>query len=491
MLFNSPHFIFLYLPFVFVTYFLLNAWTATQRFSKLWLVACSLFFYGWWNPAYLPLILLSIAVNYMAGRYLISNRTKPVLIAGIVFNLGLLGYFKYLDFILSNVNSLFSANLTLLNIALPLAISFYTFQQISYIIDCYNGKVKEQSLINYSLFVTFFPQLVAGPIVHHRQMMPQFLKPAHHRINYENISLGIYIFSIGLFKKVILADQFSTTVASGMSVLDTITFFDAWIVALSYTFQLYFDFSGYSDMAVGLGLLFNIRIPINFNSPYKATNIQELMSRWHITLTRFLYDYVYIPVNRKLSRSAFMTKTLRLKTEWITSLSLVLLFLISGIWHGAGWNFIIWGLLIGFGIIVYRLWRKTNIRLPKAIAWGITFAYVNVILVFFKVSSVSDAFTFIKAMFGVNGALLPERLLSFLQPLEQLGIVFGPSDVPGKDTALIYILFGFILILGFKNTSEKAATFKPTLITAIFIILIFLYAVMDMNKMSEFLYFNF
>ncbi|MFF2890597.1 MBOAT family O-acyltransferase [Paenibacillus sp. NPDC057967] len=491
MLFNSPHFIFLYLPFVFVSYFVLNAWSATQRFSKLWLVTCSLFFYGWWNPAYLPLILISIVANYRVGRYLNSHKSKPALIAGIVFNLGLLGYFKYLDFILSNVNSLFSANLTLLNIALPLAISFYTFQQISYIIDCYNGKVKEQSLINYSLFVTFFPQLVAGPIVHHRQMMPQFLQPANHRINYENISLGIYIFSIGLFKKVILADQFSTTVASGMGVLDTITFFDAWIVALSYTFQLYFDFSGYSDMAVGLGLLFNIRIPINFNSPYKATNIQEMMSRWHITLTRFLYEYVYVPVNRKLSRSAFMTKTLRLKTEWITSLSLVLLFLISGIWHGAGWNFIIWGLLIGAGIIIYRLWRKTSIKLPKAIAWGITFLYVNFILVFFKISAISDALTMIKAMLGLSGAILPVQFDSLLQPFTQLEIRFEATPLEHKAIALFYIIIGFVLILCFKNTSEKAAVFKPSLINALYIILIFIYTIMNLNRISEFLYFNF
>lgn len=490
MLFNSPQFIFFFLPIVFFTYFLLNK-IAPLYVSRTWLASCSLFFYGWWNPRYLLLILLSIAINFIIGKYLISHKHKLLLFSGIVFNLGLLGYFKYFDFFLTNLNLVFSTNIPLLHLALPLAISFFTFQQITYIVDCYKGKVENYNFINYSLFVTFFPHLIAGPIVHHRVMMPQFQNAKNQKINYENIALGIFAFSIGLFKKLILADNFSTTVLDGTQYIDTITFFDAWLVILSYTLQLYFDFSGYSDMAIGLALLFNIKLPINFNSPYKATNFQELVSRWHITLTRFLYEYVYFPMNRYLSKRIFPFFPSKLSTNAKTNINLILLFILSGIWHGAGWNFIIWGLLVGIGIIIYRIWTKWNIKLPLFLAWFLTFVYLNITLVFFKIDHLGKALQLIKAMLGFNGFILPERLSGVLHPLTSVGIAFANTPLKGKFHAVGFILLGLTIVLLFKNTSEKMKSFKPTFIYAIFIIIILIYSILNLTKVSEFLYFKF
>lgn len=490
MLFNSPQFIFFFLPIVFGTYFFLNS-MAPLYVSRTWLASCSLFFYGWWNPHYLPLILLSITINFFIGKYLIFHKKKFFLFVGIVFNLGLLGYFKYFDFFLTNINQLFSTKISLLELALPLAISFFTFQQLTYIVDCYNGKIENYNFINYTLFVTFFPHLIAGPIVHHKVMMPQFQNSKNRKINVENIALGIFAFSIGLFKKVVLADNFSTTVLDGTQYLDSITFFDAWTVILSYTFQLYFDFSGYSDMAIGLALFFNIRLPINFNSPYKATNFQELASRWHITLTRFLYEYVYFPMNRYLSRRIFPFLFFKLSTNAKTNINLVFLFILSGIWHGAGWNFIIWGLLVGVGIIVYRIWSRLNKKLPLFLSWIITFGYLNMTLVFFKISQLDQAFVLIKAMLGFQGFTLPEQLSGTLHPLTNFGVVFASTPLKDKYQALGLIIVGLLIVLLFKNTSEKMKSFKPTYIYAVFIVIIFIYSVLNLTKISEFLYFKF
>jgi len=490
MLFNSPQFIFFFLPIVFAGYFILNS-LAPLSISRAWLAACSLFFYGYWNPRYLPLILLSILVNFIIGRFLILHRQKMFLIVGIVFNLSLLAYFKYFDFFITNFNLLFSTDIPLVNLLLPLAISFFTFQQISYLADCYKGKVANYNFINYTLFITFFPHLIAGPIVHHKVMMPQFQDKNNLNINFQNISLGIFIFSMGLFKKVILADHFSITVADGIHHLDAVTFFDAWTVALSYTLQLYFDFSGYSDMAIGLALLFNIKLPINFDSPYKATNFQDSIARWHITLTRFLYEYVYNPMNRWLSRRFFSSSTFKLSISAKTTINVMLLFLLSGIWHGSGWNFIIWGLLTGGGVVTYRAWSHLNIKLPLILAWGLTFGYVNLILVFFKISDLDQALIFIKAMLGFNGFILPEQLSHILSPLTAAGIRFESTPLQDKVQALGYILLGLILVLGFKSTSQQMKTFQPTFFRAIFIIIIFVYSILNLTKVSEFLYFKF
>jgi len=298
VLFNSYEFIFFFLPAVFVIYFVLQ-YAGLSRLAKISLVLASLVFYSWWNISYLPLIMISVVINYAVGTYLGKTNKlgtrKSVLTIGIIFNVVLLGYYKYTDFFIETVNSLLKESFPLLHLALPLAISFFTFQQIAYLVDSYRYETKGYRLDEYMLFVVFFPQLIAGPIVHHKEVMSQFHNE-NSRLNAKNISLGLYIFGIGLFKKVMIADTFAIWANDGYKNAFDLNIVEAWIASLSYTFQLYFDFSGYADMAMGSALLFNIMLPINFNSPYKAVNIQDFWRRWHITLSRFLTAYIYIPL---------------------------------------------------------------------------------------------------------------------------------------------------------------------------------------------------
>jgi len=393
MLFNSYEFIFIFLPVIFIGYFYLTSKRLIIG-SKAWLVGGSFFFYSYWNPIYLPLILLSIFVNYAIGGSFNKNtkiNKKTILIIGILFNVGLLAYFKYTDFFLENWNGIFGSNIPLPHIALPLAISFFTFQQIAYLVDSYKGETKEYDLLNYMLFVTFFPQLIAGPIVHHKEMMPQFSSKWNLVKNYKNIALGLFVFSIGLFKKVVIADTFAFWATNGFDNAVLLTFFEAWATSLSYTFQLYFDFSGYTDMAIGAALLFNIKLPMNFNSPYKALDIQDFWRRWHMTLSRFLRDYVYIPLGGNRV------------SKYRNYINLFTVFLIGGLWHGAGWTFVIWGALHGIAIVVHRIWQELNLKMNKVLAWIITFNFVNIAWVFFRAKDMESAEKVLSGMFGADG----------------------------------------------------------------------------------------
>ena len=301
MLFNSYEFIFLFLPTVLLCFHLIGK-QGYHRVAIAWLICVSLFFYGWWNPAYLLLILSSVLLNYSVGVLLIHNSgrnllSKNILGIGVSVNLAILGYFKYANFFVDNLNALSDTNLILNEVILPLAISFFTFQQIAYLVDAYRGKIIEYNFLHYCLFVTFFPQLIAGPIVHHKEMLPQFANDAIYKLRSKSLAIGMTIFALGLFKKVVIADGISiyaTPVFDAAEAGIILTFFEAWSGALAYTFQLYFDFSGYSDMAIGIARMFGIRLPLNFNSPYKATSIIDFWRRWHITLSRFLRDYLYI-----------------------------------------------------------------------------------------------------------------------------------------------------------------------------------------------------
>ena len=301
MLFNSYQFIFLFLPIVLAGFFLLSR--KNSEYPIIWLVVASLFFYGWWNPVYLLLIVASMLINYSLGRVLSETgqyspkRRKWTLIIGITLNLSTLGYYKYAGFFVENINKLTDTDFNLEEIILPLAISFFTFQQIAYLVDAYRGITKEYRFIHYALFVTFFPQLIAGPIVHHKEMLPQFLRVTSLKRNIENFSVGITIFAIGLFKKSVLADsvaQYASPVFDAAATGETVSFFVAWGGALAYTMQLYFDFSGYSDMAIGGDRMFGIKLPLHFHSPYKSTTIVDFWLRSHMTLSRFLLDYLYL-----------------------------------------------------------------------------------------------------------------------------------------------------------------------------------------------------
>jgi D-alanyl-lipoteichoic acid acyltransferase DltB (MBOAT superfamily) len=455
--------------------------------SKGFLVFASLFFYSWWNVIYLPLILSSMLFNYVLGNSLngknekVKINKKTLLSFGIVANLGLLGYFKYADFFISNVNYFSGSNVELLHLALPLAISFFTFQQIAYLVDSYRKYTDVYDFLNYALFVTFFPQLIAGPIVHHKEMMPQFASKWNLVKNYKNIAIGLFIFSIGLFKKVVIADTFAIWATNGFDKSVTLNLIEAWATSLSYTFQLYFDFSGYTDMAIGAALLFNIKLPINFNSPYKAKDIQDFWRRWHITLSRFLRDYIYIPLggNRKGSFKTY-------NNLMITSI-------LGGFWHGAGWTFIFWGFLHGAALAIHRLWKNLGFKMNSILAWFVTFNFVNIAWVFFRAKEWEDAIKVLKGMFGFSGFMLPEKYADKLSFLAEYGVEFGTvfEAIQAKPKILIFLLLAFIIILKFKNSMYYKDNFQTNW-KNLLITLVFLFTAISMlSNVSEFLYFNF
>ncbi|MCT7626486.1 MBOAT family O-acyltransferase [Aliarcobacter butzleri] len=471
MLFNSYEFIFIFLPVMFVVYFYLNGKRLILG-AKIWLVVGSLFFYSYWNVIYLPLILLSIFVNYGVGLSLVNHEkirisSKTILSFGIVFNLGLLGYFKYTDFFLDNFNGIFGTNIPLPHIILPLGISFFTFTQIAFLVDAYKQEAKEYSLINYMLFVTYFPHLLAGPILHHKEMMPQFASKYNWVKNYRNIALGLFIFSIGLFKKVVIADTFAVWANAGFDTATTLNLIEAWATSLSYTFQLYFDFSGYTDMAIGISLMFNIKLPINFNSPYKALSIQDFWRRWHMTLSRFLRDYLYIPLggNRKGNIKTYV--------------NLITTFLLGGLWHGAGWTFIIWGLLHGIALAIHRLWQSLGFRMNKILAWFITFNFINITWIFFRAKDFESAMKVLSSMFSFDNVVFE---------IKKIFVNIGSND---SKEIIIWIIISFILVLFFSNSMEKMRNFKTNKKIVFLTVFCFIIGVLSLHKVSEFLYFNF
>jgi len=456
MLFNSYEFIFMFLPVVFILFYALRRF---RQAAFLWLIGASLFFYSFWNTKLLPVILFSLLFNYGFVQLLRRKPSKPVLAAGIIVNLGMLGYYKYFNFFIENVNALFSADIRVQQIVLPLAISFFTFQQVAYLVDTYRGETRGHTVTEYVLFVVFFPQLIAGPIVKHDEMFPQFKNPSLFKIQWSNIEKGLTIFFIGLFKKTVIADTLAIWVQEGFDRSAQLNMVEGWISALSYTFQLYFDFSGYCDMAIGIALLFNIRLPVNFNSPYQSLNIQEFWKRWHMTLNRFLTTYLYIPLGGSKKGNAR------------TYVNIMIIFLISGLWHGAGWTFIFWGFLHGLASVVCRLWRKTGITLAKPIAWAVTFLFVVFAWVFFRADNFTDAVNIVHAMVSV-------RELSFALIWQHKYTLFG--------------LFLLLLIVLFaKNSVSFLDTHNATWRRAFFVASLAVASVLHLNQVSEFLYFNF
>jgi D-alanyl-lipoteichoic acid acyltransferase DltB (MBOAT superfamily) len=480
VLFNSYIFIFAFLPLTFGIYFYLNHTNRLQE-GRIFLVLSSLFFYSWWNIVYLPLILLSMLFNYKIGQILLESdrqtSKKSILILAIIANLILLGYFKYADFFIENLNLALKSSIGLLHLALPLAISFFTFQQIAYLVDSYRQETKAYNFLNYAIFVTFFPQLIAGPIVHHKEMMPQFSNSKNSTINPKNIAMGLFIFSIGLFKKVIIADTFAIWATTGFDVATTLNLIEAWTTSLSYTFQLYFDFSGYTDMAIGVALLFNIKLPTNFNSPYKATDIQDFWRRWHITLSRFLRDYIYIPLggNRKGSVRTYA--------------NLLTTFILGGLWHGAGWTFIFWGFLHGMALVIHRLWSQLGIKLWSGVGWFITFNFINIAWVFFRAKEWDDAIKILSAMFSLDNIILHPAFAS----LELQGVEYGKmfSDIGGDNWTPFWVIATLLSVVILKNSIEKLKCFKTNNQTAIITSITLSMGILSLNKISEFLYFNF
>ncbi len=453
--------------------------------AKIWLIIGSLFFYSYWKIIYLPLILLSIFINYGIGSSFnsrVKTHKKKILTIGIIFNLSLLGYFKYSDFFLENLNLLFHVNIPLINIVLPLAISFFTFQQIAYLVDSYRGETAEYDFLNYLLFVTFFPQLIAGPIVHHKEMIPQFMSKWNQVKRYKNIVLGVIIFSIGLFKKVLIADSFAIWATQGFDHAENLAFFAAWFTSLSYTFQLYFDFSGYTDMAIGIALMFNIKLPINFNSPYKSLDIQDFWRRWHMTLSKFLRDYVYIPLGGNRESNVFKSY-----------FNLIAVFVLGGLWHGASWMFIIWGLLHGLALVIFNIWKKFGFSLNKPMAWFVTFNFINITWIFFRAENLDSAMKVLKGMFLMSGLVLPNILESKLYFLSSFGVEFGGfvANINGTNYVPIVIFLAIIGVAFLENSNTIYSKFKISLKYLVLLVVIDLILIFKLNDQSVFLYFNF
>jgi len=376
MLFNSYEFILLYLPITLILYYQL-AKRVSNSAAKNFLILASLCFYSYWDVNNLPILLTSILMNYLFAHLLSQNSSKAILTAGIVFNLLFLGYFKYTDFVLQNLNVLAGTSFELQSIMLPLGISFFTFTQTAYLVDVYRGETKEYTKSDYLLFVTIFPHLIAGPILYHKDMIPQFSVAENYKLNYKNLTYGIVWFTIGLFKKVVIADKLAIWANQVFNNTMNLTMLDAWGGSLAYSLQLYFDFSGYSEMAIGLGLLFNYNLPLNFNLPYRATSIIDFWRRWHMTLSAFLKNYLYIPLGGNRCSSHMR--------------NILITMFLGGLWHGAGWTFIFWGVLHGVFICINHLWRKTKIQLPKFINWLLTFNAVNLAWIFFRANSFESA----------------------------------------------------------------------------------------------------
>lgn len=496
MLFYSFEFMYIFLPIVCIgSYALAKLPEDYRKLNLLWLIACSLFFYGWWEQSYVLLILISIAFNYSVGKYLRTARHRWIFICAVSFNILLISYFKYLGFFTEIVNAFLGNDIHIGAVVLPLAISFFTFQQIAWIVDCYTGKRSdsEPDFVEYTLFVVFFPQLIAGPIVHHGEIIPQFHVSNLGRFQIENFTAGISIFIIGLFKKVVVADNIAPAaniIFDGALWTQTYGVVDTWIGSLAYSLQLYFDFSGYADMAIGLGLMLNIRLPVNFESPYKACSISEFWRRWHMTLSRFLRSYVYIPLggNRKgvIPTYCFLLITM----------------LLGGLWHGAGWTFVIWGGLHGVSLVINQLWSKYSPwTLPKLFSWLLTFLLVMLALVVFRSYNMEVAVRILSAMFslGVGSSAAAEfsTLSLWLIVLAFLSVLLLPSTrwlMRKKFVPIEYDrnVISSTSILHLKKLDAISIDWTPQwLLFLICLAVLSIYTLLDTSTIQEFIYFQF
>lgn len=516
MLFNSLEFVFLFLPLTLAGYYaLLRA--GLRDYIFIYLVIASLVFYSVWNPPYTLLLLASVGGNYLFGKAIESREGRPgktaALAAGIIANLLVLGWFKYANFFLETANDVTGSSWTLVTIILPLAISFYTFQQIAYLVDIARGEVKSGGIARYATFVIFFPQLIAGPIVHYREMMPQFFGRNLGRFAGGALAIGFTIFMIGLFKKTVIADSaalYATPIFTMAESGSPISLLDAWTAAVTYTIQLYFDFSGYSDMAIGLARMFGIKLPLNFHSPMRATSIIEYWRRWHMTLQQFIVSYMYQPLLLPLTRLAVAWKL----SQWPTfvlsvMLPTVIVFVVIGLWHGAAWTYVLFGTMHGIYLAINEFWRRRYRRQRKKRGIGKTaMAFYRILTllcillanVMFRAESVSSAVAIWKGM----AALEQIAMLSAAVPMTAAEMLTKP---------LIFALIAIGIIAFMPNTQQfmhryspalnwkawrdvappvLSLTWRPSLGSAIAITGIAFLAIAFISRgQSEFIYFNF
>jgi alginate O-acetyltransferase complex protein AlgI len=541
MLFNSPEFVFAFLPLALAGFFLFGM--RSRGWALGWLIAASIFFYAWWRPANVLIIAPSILVNFVLARTLLliaKDRvalSRWVLGLGVTFNVCFLGYFKYVNFLAIASNDLFDTGFVLEHVILPLGISFITFQKIAFLVDVQGRRVQDFSFRDFCLFVLFFPQLIAGPIVHFREMMPQFHRLSG-RFDAQDVSVGLTLFVIGLFKKVVLADGIALHVSpiyAGAESGGTVLLFDGWIAALGFTLQIYFDFSAYSDMALGLGRMFGVRLPMNFDSPLKATSIIDFWLRWHMTLTRFLTAYLYNPLVLWLTRRRFANglpgvggrdTTVASFLQLLAAPTVFTMF-ISGLWHGAGYTFMLWGLLHGGYLVVNHAWRtvlpksvRTSARyrrVMRPLGWLLTFLAVVVAMVVFRAPTVTGAGEILKGLAGLNGIGLPEVIVGQLGPVVALLSSVMTVTVTGSAvelfTALAWVGGLLILVLAAPNALEllarcepsvgyrrpvddrfgfgRAIGWRPSLVWGVGMVALAVSAAYQMGSPSEFLYWQF
>lgn len=455
MLFPSFTFILFFLPITLVLYYLFGAKNRTA--AHIWLVLASFVFYSWFNYSYFLILLGSILGNYFLASLLWKKPSKLVFTIGLIANIGLLGYYKYCDFFIDNINHLLNLSMPFKHIVLPLGISFFTFQQISFLHAVYTGELKKRySFITYSIFVSFFPQLVAGPIVLPDEMMEQFDRPESLKLQAQNFSAGLFVFALGLGKKILLADYFASFADAGFA-SGALSLLDAWKTALSYTFQIYFDFSGYCDMAIGLALLFNIRLPENFRSPYLSTDIGDFWRRWHITLGRFLMTYIYFPLGGS------KVSTFR------TCCNLMITFLVSGLWHGASWLFVLWGAIHGAALVIQRIWSKVlHCRMPSLPAKLLTFLFVCAAWVLFRAENMKQACHVYRGMF------LPDQA----------------GNLPDIKFLLMFVV-ALVILIFLPTASSRVDKFRPTIVNLIIALALLISSMFLFVKTSPFIYFNF
>ena len=537
MLFNSYFFIAIFLPLTLVSYYfivpLLNLKNITKIQCRLFvLLIASLIFYGYWNPKYLFLIGGSILFNFFLGLKIHSLTPsvskKFLLFLGVFFNLSLLAYFKYANFFVDNLEIFLNTSIEWQEIVLPIAISFFTFQQIAYIVDVYNNKTNEYKLLNYSVFVSFFPQLIAGPIIYHNEVKSQYANLHLRKKIYNNISLGICIFVLGLFKKVVIADtlsNFSDPIFLANAEGENLVFIEAWIGILSYTFQLYFDFSGYSDMAVGLAKLFGINFPFNFNSPFKARNIIDFWKRWHITLSRFINDYLFTNIAIRFLRFSMKKNLTNLHFLLSIVLPVIITFSLSGLWHGASWNFLLWGTLHGFYIIICYFWgmicKNVKIGLSKNNIYRLfsillTFICVTLSFVPFRSKNIESSISFYHSLIPTKDISLPNELIGYWQLIieKYLNIIayfnfnFTKKYILNIETlqnSFIFLIISFFIVWLFKNSNSFAQIkndklvfyqlekLKINFLGVYFVYIMFFYCLISLTNIdtSPYIYFQF
>jgi D-alanyl-lipoteichoic acid acyltransferase DltB (MBOAT superfamily) len=492
MLFNSYEFIFVFLPVVLGVFFVLG--TVSRPWALRWIIVASLFFYAWWRPLNVLIIAPSIVVNFVLARSLqrlSSNEkrglAKTVLLSGIVFNVAFLGYFKYANFAVHSVNDVFGTNMVLAEIILPLGISFITFQKIAFLIDVHAGRVESFTLQDYCLFVLFFPQLIAGPIVHYREMMPQFHRTSC-TFERDNVSVGLTLFMFGLSKKVFLADTLGrlvTPIYEQAAAGTDVSLLPAWMAATGFTLQIYFDFSGYTDMALGIARCVGVRLPVNFNSPLRASSIIDFWLRWHVTLTRFLTAYVYNPLALALTRRRMAKGRPGLggRQASVGAFLQLLMFptlltmFVSGVWHGAGYLFILWGVLHGVFLTVNHAWRLVGPKLwrdkvsyrrfMKPVGFALTFMSVAVSMVVFRSSTMEAVGSLFQGMVGLNGVALPEAIYDRLGPLalwlRRAGIVEGLEANIAFSRTAFWIVFLAMISFACPNTLQLLGRHEPAL----------------------------